>query len=1100
MSGQAGFDSIFQQLKAYKQKYNLNALLRGVILFLALNLAIYFLLSSLEYSFRFSTTTRALMLFTFLTALIVSFYIYMAKPLIGLLRLNKSLSDEEAAKQIGIAFPEISDKLLNALQLMSISQKQSDLVMASLQQRTAELKWYKFPKAINFNDNRRFFKYLIGPAFLVIIFSIFIPELFSESNERLINYRKAYVPLAPFRIEFLNDELKSFKNEDFEMQIRFEGGAIPEQAYLISGQRKIRLKKNSEGQFEYMWRKVQKNEDFRLEAAGFVMGPYTLEVLPRPELRTFEVSLNYPDYTGIKDEKLSNIGNFSAPEGTLIKWSLTTQDADSIEFLVLNSKNANTAKVENNFWSFRKTLNNSFNYSLSLKNNQNIKRKLVEYSVKSIKDQYPEISTRLRYDSTLFNYILLGGNINDDYGFTNLQVRYEIIDKNNTKRVSGRIPLEHSSKLSNQNFVFNWTIDSLDIQKGERLEYFVEVFDNDGVNGPKSSKSRIYQLNIPEKSEVRDQINKSSKSIEDKLNDVQKNAKELNEDLKDIIDDSKAKKSLKWEDKNKIEQALKKHEALKDKLDEINKELEKNSQLKERFDEQDEELKEKTESLKKLMNELLDEETKNLLKELQKLLEENKDKNQMQNKLEDLEDKSYDLEKELDRAIELFKQLQFEERLEKTIEDLNELSEEQEKLSEQTEDKSLDNKELQEKQEELNEKFDEIQKELDEIKKLDESMENPNEMDDSQEDREDIEESMRQSSDELSKNKKKKASESQKNSSEKMKKLSEKMSDFMMGMQGQNLMEDMNNLRQILENLITLSFDQEKLMKEFRQVNQSDPRYVELGQEQLKLKDDAKVIEDSLYALAKRVFQIESFVTREVNEMNDNIDEALEAIRDRRNGLAAGKQQFAMTSINNLALMLNDVLKQMQEQMAQQMEGDQMCNKPKQGGKPSLSQMQKQLNNQIRELKQSGKQGRELSEELAKLAREQEELRKMMKSLGDGEGQLDENAQKKLKDLEKIMEESEKDLVHKQLTQELLERQEEILTRLLESEKAAREQKMDPTRESQTGKLADRKNPPDLEKFLKEKDRQTELLKSISPNLNPYYRDRVNEYFDKIYE
>jgi hypothetical protein len=66
-------------------------------------------------------------------------------------------------------------------------------------------------------------------------------------------------------------------------------------------------------------------------------------------------------------------------------------------------------------------------------------------------------------------------------------------------------------------------------------------------------------------------------------------------------------------------------------------------------------------------------------------------------------------------------------------------------------------------------------------------------------------------------------------------------------------------LRDILENLIQLSFDQERVMKDFKAVSLQDPRFVKLAQDQLKLQDDAKIIEDSLYALANRVLQIQSF-------------------------------------------------------------------------------------------------------------------------------------------------------------------------------------------------------------------------------------------------
>ena len=40
-----------------------------------------------------------------------------------------------------------------------------------------------------------------------------------------------------------------------------------------------------------------------------------------------------------------------------------------------------------------------------------------------------------------------------------------------------------------------------------------------------------------------------------------------------------------------------------------------------------------------------------------------------------------------------------------------------------------------------------------------------------------------------------------------------------------------------MENLVKLSFDQERLMKDFRNIRIGDPRFIKLGQTQLKLKD-----------------------------------------------------------------------------------------------------------------------------------------------------------------------------------------------------------------------------------------------------------------------
>ncbi|HSI89563.1 MAG TPA: hypothetical protein VK927_00530, partial [Adhaeribacter sp.] len=181
-------------------------------------------------------------------------------------------------------------------------------------------------------------------------------------------------------------------------------------------------------------------------------------------------------------------------------------------------------------------------------------------------------------------------------------------------------------------------------------------------------------------------------------------------------------------------------------------------------------------------------------------------------------------------------------------------------------------------------------------------------MDQSDQDQQEIEQDMNDAKESLQKNQNKKAGKAQKSAAGKMDKMAKKMEESKQSSDMDQAQENLDDLRAILENLLKLSFDQEELMKSFRSVNQSDPRFVALGQQQLKLKDDAKMIQDSLYALAKRVFQIQSFVTREVGNMNQQINSSLQEIKERNVGKATGHQQMAMTSINNLALMLNDAL------------------------------------------------------------------------------------------------------------------------------------------------------------------------------------------------
>ena len=328
--------------------------------------------------------------------------------------------------------------------------------------------------------------------------------------------------------------------------------------------------------------------------------------------------------------------------------------------------------------------------------------------------------------------------------------------------------------------------------------------------------------------------------------------------------------------------------------------------------------------------------------------------------------------------------------------------------------------------------------------------------------------------------------------------------------------ENAEDLRKILENLLKLSFDQESLMKDFRGVNRLDPRFITMGQSQLKLRDDAGLIEDSLYALARRVFQIQSFVTREVGQMKGYMDDAVEAFKARRQDIASGKGQLAMTSMNNLALLLNDALKQMQDQMkAQQKPGKgggkgkpkkKGKGKPGEGepgkGKPSLSQMQQQLNQQIQSLQKGGKTGRGLSEELAKMAAQQEALRRALDELekqsgGAGKDQKGEKGSQS-GGLKQQMEQTERDLVNKRLTEQTIMRQREILTRLLETEKALRERGQEERRESKTAKETPPTVPASFREYIRAREKQVELLKTISPSLSSFYRQEVERYFRNL--
>jgi hypothetical protein len=390
---------------------------------------------------------------------------------------------------------------------------------------------------------------------------------------------------------------------------------------------------------------------------------------------------------------------------------------------------------------------------------------------------------------------------------------------------------------------------------------------------------------------------------------------------------------------------------------------------------------------------------------------------------------------------------------------------------------------------------------MEELKELNEDRKTPDELPtDLDEQFEEIKEEQQTAKEALEKEEEQseqrsKASKSQKKAAQKMKEMKESLASAQGSMEGEQMEEDLEFLKELVDNLVTLSFNQEDLMNDFREVRESDPRYVELSQEQLKLKDDSKIIQDSLIALSQRVFQISSFVMRELSEMNRQIDGSLDALKERKLQQATGKQQFTMTAINNLALLLDDIVQQMQNQMAGSSgKGKNSKNQPQLGG---LSELQKKLSEQIQELKQSGKSGRELSEQLAKLAGEQERLRNALENfepgLDNGDGLGD-----KIDKLVEQMEKNEEDLINKNVSDETIERQQEILTRLLEAETAINERGQDDERKGETAYDYDISIPESLNEYLKAKEKEIELLRTIPARLNPYYKEETSKYFKKI--
>jgi hypothetical protein len=279
---------------------------------------------------------------------------------------------------------------------------------------------------------------------------------------------------------------------------------------------------------------------------------------------------------------------------------------------------------------------------------------------------------------------------------------------------------------------------------------------------------------------------------------------------------------------------------------------------------------------------------------------------------------------------------------------------------------------------------------------------------------------------------------------------------------------------------------------------------VELTQKQFKIKDDFRLVEDSLQALATRQFQIEGIITEKVTEIKGAFKTTLSELEERNTPVANGQQQYAMKNLNDLALLLAEAMQNMQQQMSGGMPGEQQCQKPGnkgsgKGRKPSekMSKGQGELGESMEQMKARMKQGTMPSKEFAQMAAKQAAMRNALREL-QKQKQEQGKGSKALDEVMEQMNEIETDLVNKRLTEETMKRQQQIMTRLLEEERAERQQEEDEKREAQTAQQQSVKMPPALEEYLKKRRAEADQFRTVSPALKPYYKGLVEEYLKGV--
>ncbi|MBK7816508.1 MAG: hypothetical protein IPJ60_02485 [Sphingobacteriaceae bacterium] len=913
---------LINKLDEFIRKYYKNLLIKGTLYSLGLLFSAFLSVVVLNYFGEFDTTARTIFFFSFLALTGFVLTKYIAIPLLKLNKIGDTLSYNDAANIIGTHFSNVQDKLLNVLQLQNQQGLlgSDELLMASIDQKINELRPVPFTSAIDLKENTKYLKYVLPVLFLFISTYIIWPGIITKGTDRLVHYQTYYSKEMPFEFTILNNDLSALQSQDFEMNVKVNGDQLPNEVFVKINGVEYKLDKTDKVNFTYTFKNLQKNTNFNFAAAGFESKEYELKVLPKPMITQFSTQLIYPAYLNKPNEQLVNSGDLQLPQGTKVVWTFNTKNADDLSLHFTDTLINPVHTTQDQFTYARKFLNSN-NYILKATNALVDKAiDSVSYVINVIPDQYPMIDLNQTTDSINTKNIYLSGSVKDDHGFSRLNMvlkKYGTDSTNKPIESSETIPININPKQVSQTYYYFLNTSTFNLMPGDKIEYYFEIFDNDGVNGSKSSKTNVLVYKAPSLDEINDAASKNNSEIKNDLEESIKRAKQLQKDVSDLSKKINDKNQLSYEEKKKLEEIMNKQNALKNKIEEVKKENQQNNQMQNEFSQQDEAILEKQQELEKLFDQIMTPEMKKLFEELQKAMNQlNKD--QVQQKLEELKLTNKDIEKELDRNLELFKALEVQEKMQNVVDKLDELKNKELDLKNETENKdnkSPDNKALEKKQDDISKEFDKLKEDIKELEKKNAELEEPAKLPSNEKKKEDVSKEMKKSSESLNKGEKKEAAKAQEDAAKKMEEMAEEMMEEMEMEAQQQDEENAAAMRQILENLLNVSFTQEELMKQLSTTRIDNPQYLKIPQLQNKLKSDSKIIEDSLLALSKREPSVSSFINREISAINHNMEKTIKSLAERNTSDATTRMQTTMTCVNNLALLLNESLEQKQNKM-----------------------------------------------------------------------------------------------------------------------------------------------------------------------------------------
>ncbi len=1077
-----------------------------------------FILINAELVFRFSSTVRTTLFFIFVITSVVGFFVLVVLPALKEYFSYRENEHSKAAQSIGRFFPSIKDELLNSLQLFRDKENflfSQELAIAAFSSIYKKVEPVNFSSALTFEQPKRQMKYFFT-SLLIFIVSLISFQNFQQAAQQFFDYRTEFLPPQKFYFLVSPGNTKITKGADVTVSVSITGNNLLKWNapttislfYKDETEAKFKsesLSADSTGKFSFLLSGVRNRTEYYCSAEGIESEKFVIEVVDKPVLQAFSLTVTPPAYSKLPVMQMQDNGNITTLFGSTISLRLQASKFLKSAFLFFDDSTKlkmNTSGV-NASVSF--SARQEKNYQIMIEDelgNQNTSP--VSYSIKLQSDAAPSInilSPNKNIDLGDDQRLPLLLSIADDFGFTKLLLHYRLsasrYETPQEKYQSIEIPV--TKENVEQEIRYIWNLSPLSLATEDVLTYYLEVFDNDNISGPKSAKTNSFTVRLPSLDEILAKTDKKQDQVEHDLKKTLKEAEELKKDLDKINKELKQdKKEITWEEKEKIEQTLNKFEELQNIAEEIKKDFAENKDELQKHNLLSKETLDKFMELQKMFDEFSSDEMKKAMEKLQQKLQ-SLDRKQIQQALENMQFDEESFRKGIERTLNLLKRVQIEQKIDQLVKRTDDVSKKQNDLQQKTEQADLENKNQRDdaakQQEQLS---DDIQKMKDELKQLEKLMSElkdmpKDEVEKLQQELEDQknDELSEQASDDIQKGEKKKAKQKQMKLSQNMQGMKKKMQKLQQEMEQQNQMEVFAELMKSLNNIISLSKDQEEAKQNSRDNFQSSQMNKQ-AVAQDEIKSNLEKVLSQMNQLSQKTFAITPEMGKTLGNAHKQMDNALEGLQNRNQSQTIAGQSEAMSSLNQAAMMMKNMMDQMMQsggqggsgmmsmmQQLQQMSGQQM-------GLNNLTQMlQKGMNGQLTPEQQG---------QLQRLAQQQEMIKK---SLDELNREAKESGQSKkipsnLDETLKQMQEVIADMKSEKLSDEIIQKQERILSRLLDAQRSMNERDFEKERESKSGTAGQRTSPDQLN-LAKQKGKD-----NLKDELNNLYREGYTKDYEEL--